>query len=169
MTKITVSMQDFLRTGEFGPVRLGMLRGQIRSLLGEPEDWGPSPRAKHNVGIWKYGDIEFHFNEDVLWLLFADDIGTLDGGKAIDFDPWVLSGAASAESVLVDLEAAGISCQRIPWSFDDGTERYHVGAGIELLFLDESQHLFCTEGASPNAKPGMTFDSFSYRDRKTKG
>lgn len=167
MTKVNVSMQDFLRTGEFGPVRLGLSRRQLRGLLGEPEDWGVFPRAKHNATIWKYGDIEFHFHfrEDALVGVFADGVEELRGGGAIDLDPWVLNGHALVEQVLGELAAANISCQRIPWTHDDATERFLVGAGVELLFLDETQHMFYDEGVSPPAKPGMTFDGFSYRDR----
>ena len=165
MPKVSVSMQGFLRTGEFGPVRLGISRRQLRGHLGEPEDWGPAPKAKHNAGIWKYGEIEFHFNGDTLWLIFADGVEELSGGGAIDLDPWVLNGGALEEQVLEALAAADISCQRTPWPHEDATERFRVGAGVELLFLDETQHLFCDEGISPRAKPGMTFDGFSYRGR----
>lgn len=160
-------MRDFLRTGEFGPIRLGLSRRQLRGHLGEPEDWGPAPRAKHNAGIWKYGDIEFHFHfrEDSLIGIFADGVEELRGGGAMDLDPWVLNGAALAGQVLEALAAADISCQRIPWPHEDATERFRVEAGVELLFLDEAQHMFCDEGVSPLAKPGMTFDGFSYSGR----
>lgn len=162
MTKITVSMQDFLRTGEFGPVRLGMSRGQLRGLLGEPEGWGPSPQAKHNAGIWKYGDVEFYLNEDFLWLIFADDIDTLDGGKAIDLDPWVFNGKVTVRQVLSELEAAHVPCQRIDWKLDDSTERFRVGVGIELLFYDVNQYTANEEEAPPLAPADMTFNGFSY-------
>jgi hypothetical protein len=158
-------MQDFLKTGEFGPIRLGISRRQLRGHLGEPEDWGPAPRAKHNAGIWKYGDVEFHFSGDTLWLIFADNVENLDGGKAIDLDPWTLNGAATVESVLQTLVEAHIPCQRIEWTLDDGTERFRVGVGVELLFLDETRHLFDSDGVSSLARPGMTFDGFSYSAR----
>ena len=160
MTKVSVSMQDFLRTGEFGPVCLGISRRQVRGHLGEPEDWGPAPRAKHNAGIWKYGDIEFHFSGDALWLIFANPVEKLHGGRAIDLDPWVLDGDASVNQVLEGLAAADIAYERIPWAHEDATGRFRVGAGVELLFLDETQHMFCDEGVSPLARPGMTFGGF---------
>ena len=165
MTTASVSMQDFLRTGEFGPVCLGFSRRQLRGHLGEPEDWGPAPRAMHNAGIWKYGDIEFHFSGDALWLISVDDVKTLYGGTAIDLDPWILDGGTSAEQVLEGLAAANIAYERISWAHEDATERFRVGAGVQLLFLDETQHMFCDEGVSPLARPGMTFDGFSYSSR----
>ncbi len=164
MTKITVSMQDFLRTGEFGPVRLGMSRGQIRGLLGEPEEWGPSPRAKHNAGIWKYGDIEFYFHhkEDTLVTIFADHVEELKGGRAIDIDPWIFKGSATVRHVLRDLEDADIAFQRIDWKADDTTERFQVGAGVDLLFWDEVQYGPNEDDLSTLARLDMTFCGFSH-------
>jgi hypothetical protein len=83
-------------------------------------------------------------------------------------DPWTLNGDASVEQVLKDLEEAHIPCQRIQWALDDATERFRVGAGVELLFLDETQHMFDSDGVSPLARPGMTFDGFSYSAREAK-
>ena len=159
-------MQDFLRTGAFGPIRLGISRRHLRGHLGEPEDWGPTPRAKHNAGIWKYGDIEFHFNGDVLWLIFADNVEKMQGGRAIDLDPWVLDGGALVGHILESLAAAYIPYQPMPWALDDATERFLGGAGVELLFLDETQYMFCNERVSPLARPGMTFGGFSYSVRE---
>ena len=163
MTKINISMQDFLRTGEFGPVFLGMSRGQIRGLLGAPEDWGPAPRAKHNAGIWKYGDIEFHFSGDTLWLIFADDVEELKGGRTIDLDSWVFNEAATVKQVLRDLEKAHIPCQRIDWKLDNSTERFQVGVGVELIFWDVHQYSSNAEELPPLATLDMTFNGFSYR------
>lgn len=165
MTKITVSMQDFLRTGEFGPVHLGMSRGQLRGLLGEPENWGPSP-AKHNAVIWKYGDIEFYLNEDLLWYISANNGTTLKGGRSIDLDPWVLNGDATVGQALRDLEDAYISCQRIDWKVDDTTERFMVGAGIELRFWDANQYGPNYDDLPTLAPADMTFSGFSYSARE---
>ena len=160
-------MQDFLQTGEFGPIRLGLSRRQLRSRLGEPEAWGPAPRAKHNAGIWKYGDVEFHFNGDMLWLIFADHVTTLKGGRAIDLDPWVLNGNATINQALSDLEESHIPFQRIDWKFDDTTERFRVGVGVELIFWDKNQYGPHDDDLPTLARPDMTFCGFSYSARET--
>lgn len=170
--KITVSMLEFLRTGQFGPVRLGSSRNELRGYLGEPETWGRPylPRSSAaQAGIWKYGDIEFHFREDTLWLIFADHIRTLKGGKAIDLDPWVLSGNITVKQALRDFEDAGIACQHsIDWVLDDGTERFQVGAGVDLTFADErwysnpNKELNLNKELLPLAPADMTFHGFSY-------
>lgn len=166
--KITVSMLDFLRTGQFGPVHLGISRDQLRDYLGEPEAWslGSSrhpTRTPARAAVWKYGDVEFHFNGNTLVLIFADHVRILKGGEAIDLNPWVLSGKATVKQVLSDLEAAQISCQRIDWKFDSTTERFRFGAGVELLFWDEVQHSANNEELPPLAPADMTFHGFSYR------
>ena len=70
-----------------------------------------------------------------------------------DVQEWDVSAAKAA---------AGIPYEHIHWTLDDITKRYRVGAGVELLFLDETKHLFCEDGISPDARPGLTFDGFSY-------
>ena len=163
MPQISVSMQDFLRTGEFGPIKLGISHTELQGYLGDPKNWGPYPKAKQHAGIWKYGDIEFHFHfkEDALVGIFSDHVETLNGGNAINLDPWIFHGGLLAFDALERL-AAAISYERIHWTLDDDTERYWVGAGVELLFADETKHLFCDHGIPPEARPGMTFDGFSF-------
>lgn len=164
MSKIAVSMLAFLRTGEFGPIKLGISRAELQGCLGEPEQWGPAPRAKHNAGIWKYGDIEFffHFREDALVGVFADNIKTLNGGNAIDLDPWVLNGDLTVKQALRELEDAGVPYQRIDWKFDDTTERFRVGVGVELIFADPRYDSDPEKELRPLAPADMTFHGFSY-------
>ena len=164
MSKIAVSMQDFLRTGEFGPVSLGLTRRQLRDCLGNPEDWGPYPKAEQHAAIWKYGDVEFffHFQEDALGGIFADHIGTLKGGGAIDLDPWVLSGNLTVKQALRDFDGADISCDRIDWTFDDTTERFRVGVGVELIFVDPRYDSDPEKELRPLAPADMTFHGFSH-------
>ncbi len=88
-------MQDFLRTGAFGSINLGISRDDLWSHLGEPENWslGPGKRsAASRAAIWKYVDVEFHFSEDRLLLVFADHVERLDGGRAINVGLWILNG-----------------------------------------------------------------------------
>lgn len=170
---IAVSVLDFLRTGQFGPVHLGISRDQLQDHLGEPESWsfGSSrhpTRTPARAAVWKYGDIEFHFNSDMLVLIFTDHIRILKGGEAIDLNPWVLSRKATVKQVLGDLEAAQISCQRIDWKLNDGTVRFRVGAGVELVFWDEAQSSFNDEDVMPLAPVDMTFHGFSYRMEDTR-
>ncbi|WP_144055094.1 hypothetical protein [Rhodopirellula baltica] len=40
--------------------------------------------------VWRYGAIEFHFDDDLLTLIHCDADDLFDGGKALIVDPWKL-------------------------------------------------------------------------------
>jgi hypothetical protein len=66
--------QDYERTGKLGAIRLGMTRDDLHQLFGEPDDTAKGFRKKPKTGIWKYGDVEFHFGlEGELHLVFMDE------------------------------------------------------------------------------------------------
>ena len=115
------------------------------------------------AGIWKYGDIEFHFSKDTLWLIFTDHVSTLKGGGAINLDPWVLNSNLTVKQALREFEDAGIPCQRIDWTLDDDTERFRVGAGVELMFADKRYESDLDKELLPLAPADMKFNGFSYR------
>lgn len=100
----SVSMREFLRTGEFGSVRLGDSVDSLRSVLGEPPVVGGSSRRP--PGIWKYGDIEFHLSSDArrVCLIFCDTFERLQLGPAASFDRWFFEGHPPVE--LVERELA---------------------------------------------------------------
>ncbi len=164
MSKIAVSMLAFLRTGDFGPIKLGISRAELQGCLGDPENWGPYPKAKIHASIWKYGDIEFHFHfkVDALVCIFSDHVKTLNGGNAIGLDPWVMSGSLTVKQALRDLEDAGVPCERIDWKFNDDTERFRVGAGVDLMFWGETQSSSNEDNLPRLAPADMTFNGFSY-------
>ncbi len=57
-------MRVFLRSGEFGPVRLGDAVDSLKSAFGEPHDVGGTSRRHRTPRIWRYGDVEFHLTSD---------------------------------------------------------------------------------------------------------
>ncbi len=54
----------FRATGDISPVRLGQTREDIRALFGEPDDKGGFVRRCRLPCIWKYQELEFHFEPD---------------------------------------------------------------------------------------------------------
>jgi hypothetical protein len=87
---VKVSMREFLRSGAFGPLKVGATREQVRATLGEPDDWSIPSRRQRLPAKWKYGVVEFHFDPgtDTIYLIHADDFEHLHAGAAIDFHPW---------------------------------------------------------------------------------
>ena len=65
---------DYQRTRTLAPVQLGMARENLRSLFGEPDATGQDGRRNPEVGIWRFGSIEFHFGTDGrLFLVYTED------------------------------------------------------------------------------------------------
>ena len=103
MTKFKVDIRDFLRTGNFGPIQLGMTRSQVELLLGKPESWGGQypehsreqfeQYASYNdYPIWEYDAMEFHFGDDrkLLYLIHCDHLDQLQSnGNTFTLDRWV--------------------------------------------------------------------------------
>jgi hypothetical protein len=56
------------------PIGLGATRGELRQLLGEPTDTSVPTRGEREPGIWKYGEIEYHFGDDGrVFLIYTED------------------------------------------------------------------------------------------------
>ena len=53
---------QFTRTGNISPLELGMERKQLADLFGVPDDHSDGDSVER-ASIWKYGDLEFHFDE----------------------------------------------------------------------------------------------------------
>jgi len=137
---IDVSLKTLIETGTIGPVSLGMSRPQVQSFLGSPEDVGGASRKHREPSIWKYGDIELHFDhsEDELWLIHLDDFVVPSGGNSIRLDPWILTNALTLELAEKKLKDDGI---RVAASQCAGGECLSVGVGINLTFNDDDGHL----------------------------
>jgi hypothetical protein len=61
---VTVSLVQFLRTGNLGELRPGLTPEEVRHLMGEPEDTGGTSRRYRRPSIWLYGDVELHFRPE---------------------------------------------------------------------------------------------------------
>ena len=56
------------------PVGLGATRDELRQLLGEPTDSSVPSRREREPGIWKYREIEYHFDNDGrVFLIYTED------------------------------------------------------------------------------------------------
>jgi hypothetical protein len=155
---VKVLILDFLRTGLFGDVEIGMDRTDILSLVGPPDDWSIDGATLHRADpwatstTWKYGGIQLGFGrEGRLVHIHSSLVGELVGGAQIDIDPWILQRGVLREVIEEQLMRANIGYEEIE-PFLNGTTVLRVGPGIELTFVEE-------------AVPGLSvlgLDSFSY-------
>lgn len=67
-----------------------MTRAEILQLFPEPDDFATiKVNDLMQAMIWRYGNFEFHFAEDRLWMIFNDYLDRLDGGNSLQIDPWI--------------------------------------------------------------------------------
>ncbi len=137
-------MREFLRSGAFGPLKIGATREQVRAALGEPDDWSIPSRRQRLPAIWKYGVVELHFHPgtDTVYLIHADDFEHLHAGPVVDLDPWWMHPDATLEQARAELAAAHLRINTVDWRLDDGTVRLVVGAGTELVFARQLPQRF---------------------------
>ena len=112
---VQVSLIEAIRTGEFGPIRIGMTQAEVAGALGDPDD----RCFMSGFAFWKYGDFEFYFEKRapssdwILWLIHVDHFETLDGGPRVDLDQNELLGGLGLDRVLELLQAAGVQCAEV--------------------------------------------------------
>jgi len=135
---VTASLPDFLRTGALGPIRLGFSRQEVHLALGNPDDWQNVTEPGQLPDIYKYGDIEFHFDRDRLWLLHSDSFDTLHGGAAIQFDPWIARRGTPLTEALGQLTAHDIAHRRIEWPHEEDVTVIETDAGVQLHFAADA-------------------------------
>jgi hypothetical protein len=60
-------------TGSIIPIQLGMTRDEIKTFFGEPDNTARGWRRRPLMGIWKFGQIEFHFDAGGrLYLIYTE-------------------------------------------------------------------------------------------------
>lgn len=83
--KIEIDILEFFRTGKFDYIKLGHTKEWIRNNFPDPD------YEEFKENIWQYGNIEFHFNNDQLCLLFSDYLNELNGGESLKLHKWILN------------------------------------------------------------------------------
>ena len=83
-----ISLREWIATGKFGAIQIGDTRADVAACLGKPPQWSTPAKTPAKAEIWKYGDIEFYFNDETLWMIFADDFEIPVGNAPIELDSW---------------------------------------------------------------------------------
>jgi hypothetical protein len=88
--RITIDLLEFIKTGKFDHIKIGQTKQWMLNNFPDPDDFQDSPDM-HNNPIWRFGNIEFHFNKEELFLIHSDYIDTLDGGESLELKKWIFS------------------------------------------------------------------------------
>ena len=116
-----VSIKEFLVSGEFGEIKLGMNRDRLKIILRKPDITNFKTRKHHKEEMLEYGNIEFYFHgeDDSLSSIYADHFIVLDGGNAIAVDSWKISGESSLSEVKDFFNTENISFREHPSKFTE--------------------------------------------------
>lgn len=139
---VAVSLQQFILTGTFGPVVSGCSSDELEAVFGPPESIGGQSRRYKRGTIWKYGDVEFIFDQSsrTLRLIHFDRFSGLGGQPkgwgGLLLDPWCVRSDLSRATFLAALRNVGCEHQiREEPQFD--RELVRVESGVEIGFCRE--------------------------------
>ena len=87
---IDIDLLTFFKTGKFDYLKLGQTKDWIINNFADPDSFNFLD-SKDKMEIWNYGNIELHFDNQVLFLIYTDYIDDIDGGESLKLDKWILS------------------------------------------------------------------------------
>lgn len=131
---IRVSLEDFIGTGLFGPLEPGVPRAKVEAWLGPPDNWDGGAYQYQSAAIWKYGDVEFHFDNELLWMIFLDSFGLPGGGSQRDLEPWIISDQLTCAQAEQQLVLAGITYRKEDFPYNENGVRLITSAHVTLSF-----------------------------------
>lgn len=136
---IEIDLLHFLRTGEFNIIRLGQTKNWILENFPEPDNCIPG-LAYQEASIWRYGDIEFHFDKNELFLICTESFKNISGGKSLKIINWLdeLSQIFTLEFIIKHLNSEKIDFELV----NDKMLKNYVRltlleSGVKMTFIGE--------------------------------
>lgn len=83
---IDIDLKKFILEGKFDYIKLGQTKQWIINNFPNPDDYSDEDL---NFNIWQYGSIEFHFDNDELFLIWCDNLPYLDSSKTLKINMWI--------------------------------------------------------------------------------
>ncbi len=137
---IKIDFKEFFSSGKFDVLKLGQSKEWILNNFPNPDGLLKQFDEVYKANIWTYGNIELHFSEDKLFLIFSDYIDALDGGKYLELDKWFLDDEESLKlpKVLWHLNSEHLDYCKKTNSFGETTVEIALQSGLSLGFsIDE--------------------------------
>ena len=137
---IPIDLREFFRSGRFDHLEVGQTQGWILHNFPDPDGFDPtdvSPEDGHRMTIWRYGNLELHFEGPRLFLIFSDYVDCLDGGPSLALDPWIV-GDPTQRGLLAVMRA--LTRERIDFAkrtADAGNLTLELACGDVLHFHGE--------------------------------
>ena len=135
--KIEIDLLDVFKTGNFDCVKIGKTKEWILNNFPAPDDY-EAGNSFDLAGFWRYGNIEFYFDEDRLSQISTNYIDTLDGGEGLHIKKWIF---AEPEKLTLQYVLQHLIKERIGFQvrYKIGTYLCHttiglLDAGVDLIF-----------------------------------
>jgi len=139
----TISIKEFLRTGNFGEfkeIHFGMKREKLIELLGDTEWKHFAGKKSKTPSIYKYGKVEFYFEEGrngrlhgIQIQLSPSDASLMNLKINYDF----IESDLDFDSALRLLDLSSIKYNKLDFEFDgDEIYRIETEGGIQMIFSD---------------------------------
>ena len=153
---VQVNLFNFINNGEFANIKVGQTKEWIINNFPDPDyinDMGD------NMFIWQYGTIEFHFDGEMLFLIFCDNFHKFNAGKTIDLEKWIFKSTnhLTLEKVVKVLNKNKISFTLIHKESIECVIIKILASNVSLYFAMKDQRCDFNR-IDPNT---LHFDSFS--------
>src|SRR5262249_982807 len=127
-----------------GPVTVGFTPATLEAALGAPEATGGHSRKHRRPVIWKYGDVEFHFDRSagVLWLTHLDRFtgagGHPQGWGELHSEAWNIREGLTEEAFIAAVKELGVVYTLRPEP-QYNQEVVVLGSGVEVGFVSQQE------------------------------
>jgi len=166
----TIEIKDFLRTGNFGEfkeIHFGMKRERLVEIVGETE-WKHYSRKKSKFpSIYKYGKVEFYFEEGENGRLYGIQIQPIIRETElvnfkINYD--FIASNLDYESILKFLDLFSIKYKELDFEYDsEGIQRIETEGGVQLIF---SKDYFNTSNSLHKISKFITLNSNQLKEKQ---
>ncbi len=134
---IRIDFLDFFKTGKFDYLKLGNTKEWILNNFPDPDgNFEKEDLLKgKDFSIWQYGDLELHFEDQALFLIYSDHWyeWKLEGGESLILDKWIFDDIRKLTLRFV-LEAFNSQNIDFKKKTDNLGVRLRLESGVELTF-----------------------------------
>lgn len=155
--KLHIDFKTFFLEGRFDFLTLGNTKEWVINNFPDPDGFEEINDIVYRSSIWTYGQIELHFDNDELYMIFSDYIYTLDGGPHLTLDKWFLvdTDQLTLIDVLTYLNQEHIEYSKKNVMVMDDMLKVELASGVGLGFVlpqldDETDDAFSSRVKATN-------------------
>ncbi len=140
--KIVIDFEEFFKSGKFDFLKLGKTKEWIINNFPDP-DYFDENQHVYKDDIWRYGNIELHFNKDKLFLIFSDYVDELDGGNSLELKKWFLENTDKLKlsDVISELNKKHIDFNKRKSKIVENAVNLELQSNVQLGFhLEEKEN-----------------------------